>query len=98
MHKFRPKFLGTSNGLPTYYDPYEFEHTCLLNCDPPRDMDPLAADNEHIGPFFEAKKCVAVPFVAPNQFQSNNVAEKLASLIKEVQIFHALSAILLIWC
>lgn len=86
VHKFRPKFLGTSNGLPTYYDPYEFEHTCLLNCDPPRDMDPLAADNEHIGPFFEAKKCVAVPFVAPNQFQSNNVAEKLASLIKEIRV------------
>ncbi|KAH9730442.1 DExH-box ATP-dependent RNA helicase DExH8 [Citrus sinensis] len=86
VHRFRPKFLGTSNGLPTYYDPYEFEHTCLLNCDPPRDMDPLAADNEHLGPSFEAKKCVAVPFVAPNQFQSNNVAEKLASIIKEIRV------------
>lgn len=86
VHRFRPKFLGTSNGLPTYYDPYEFEHTCLLKSDPSQDMDPLDADSEHLGPSFETKKCVAVPFVASNQFQSNNVAEKLASLIKEIRV------------
>lgn len=84
VHRFRPKFLGTSDGLPTYYDPYEFEHTCLLKCEPHGDADALAADKEHVESSCKTKKCVALPFVASNQFQSNNVAEKFSSVIKEV--------------
>ncbi|KAL8100970.1 hypothetical protein AgCh_033010 [Apium graveolens] len=30
LHRFRPKFFVKSGGLPSYYDPYEFQHTCRL--------------------------------------------------------------------
>ncbi|XP_031261633.1 DExH-box ATP-dependent RNA helicase DExH8 [Pistacia vera] len=86
LHRFRPKFLGISNGLPTYYDPYEYDHKCLLKCQQHEDVDALAADNEPLEAACETRKCVAVPFVAPNQFQSNNVAEKLANVIKEIRV------------
>ncbi|TXG63430.1 hypothetical protein EZV62_010424 [Acer yangbiense] len=85
VHKFRPKFLGTSDGLPTYYDPYEYEHTCLLKSQPHEDTDTHVADDEHLEPSFETRKCVSVPFVACNHFQTNNVAEKLANVIKELR-------------
>jgi hypothetical protein len=85
VHRFRPKFLATSNGLPSYYDPYKFEHTCLLKCRPDGDTDAL--DDEHLELSNEIRKCVAVPFVASNHFQTNDVAENLATTIKEVSSF-----------
>lgn len=88
MHRFRPKFLATSNGLPSYYDPYEFEHTCLLECQPDGDTDAL--DDEHLEPSSEIRKCVAEPFVASNNFQTNDVVKNLATTIKEVSSFDSL--------
>ncbi|KAF3436447.1 hypothetical protein FNV43_RR23539 [Rhamnella rubrinervis] len=86
IHRFRPKFLGTSDGLPTYYDPYEFEHTCLLKCQLPGDTDALSVDDEQLEPSHDTKKCIAIPFVASNNFQSNAVAKKLATIIKEIKV------------
>uniref|UniRef100_A0A6N2NES8 Uncharacterized protein n=1 Tax=Salix viminalis TaxID=40686 RepID=A0A6N2NES8_SALVM len=59
LHRFRPKFLGTCNDLLTYYDSYEFKHTCLLKCQPKGDFDTVAVDDE---PSQETRKCFAVPF------------------------------------
>lgn len=84
LHRFRPKFLCISRGLPTYYDPYEYDHKCLLKCQQPEDADAFVADNNSLETACETRKCIAVPFVASNQFQSNNVAENLANVIREV--------------
>ncbi|XP_030948082.1 DExH-box ATP-dependent RNA helicase DExH8 [Quercus lobata] len=84
VHRFRPKFLATSNGLPSYYDPYEFEHTCLLQCQSDGDTDAL--DDEHLEPSSEIRKCVAEPFVASNNFQTNDVVKNLATTIKEIRV------------
>ncbi|XP_008235089.1 PREDICTED: DExH-box ATP-dependent RNA helicase DExH8 [Prunus mume] len=89
VHRYRPKFLSTSNGLPSYYDPYEFEHICLLTCQQPNeDTDALTTDDKHLEPSSETMKCVAVPFVAPNNFQNNDVARKLATIIKQIRVQH----------
>lgn len=85
MHKFRPKFLNISNGLPTYYDPYEYEHTCLLKCQPREVIDALDTDDGHLESEEESRKCIAVPFVPSKSFQSHVVSEKLENVIKEVQ-------------
>uniref|UniRef100_A0A803L9U4 RNA helicase n=1 Tax=Chenopodium quinoa TaxID=63459 RepID=A0A803L9U4_CHEQI len=82
LHQYRPKFLATSCGLPSYYDPYEFRHTCLLECKPIDDSDALLEDDE-------TKKCLATPFVFPHHFQSQSIAEKFATVIKEIRVQHA---------
>ncbi|TQE00359.1 hypothetical protein C1H46_014086 [Malus baccata] len=87
VHRFRPKFLSTSNGLPSYYDPYEFEHTCLLAYQEPKEAtDALSSADQHLEPSGETKKCISVPFVAPDTFQNNDVAEKLATIIKQIRV------------
>ncbi|GAV66945.1 DEAD domain-containing protein/Helicase_C domain-containing protein [Cephalotus follicularis] len=86
LHQFRPKFLGTSNGLPTYYYPYEFEHTCHLICQSNGDKDVLAVEDEHDAQSCELRKCVAAPFVASYHFRSNDMASKLANIVKEIRI------------
>lgn len=84
MHRFRPAFLATSNGLPSYYNPYEFEHTCLLQRQPDGDKNAHTVEDEHLEPSNEIRKCLAVPFVASNHFQGNDVVENFATAIKEV--------------
>ncbi|KAK3021051.1 hypothetical protein RJ639_047298 [Escallonia herrerae] len=79
LHRFRPKFLVNSDGVPTYYDPYEFEHTCLLKYE----QDEETSSFEHLDPCGEIRKCIALPFVDPAYFQMNEVAEKFATIIKE---------------
>ncbi|KAF8387857.1 hypothetical protein HHK36_026519 [Tetracentron sinense] len=86
VHRFRPKFLVTSDGLPSYYDPYEFKHTCLLQSRANEDTDALATADEHLDPVTETRKCLASPFVASNHFQGNDVAETLATIVKEIRI------------
>lgn len=86
MHRFRPKFLRASNGLPSYYSPYEFEHTCLLNCQPNGDGNVLTGDDEHPELTQETMECLSVPFVASTEFQKNDVAKKFANIIKEVHL------------
>lgn len=84
LHKFRPKFLGYSDGLPAYYDPYEFKHICHINCKAHGDRIVLTTEDEHFEPYPETNKCLAVPFVSSNHFHSKSVATKLANAIKEV--------------
>lgn len=85
VHRFRPKFLSTSNGLPSYYDPYEYEHTCILTYQQPNgDTDALDTSNRHLEPSGETTKCVAVPFVASDHFRKNDVAKKLTTIVKQV--------------
>ncbi|KAF2315428.1 hypothetical protein GH714_039204 [Hevea brasiliensis] len=84
LHRFRPRFLAKCDGLPTYYDPYEFGHVCLLKSHRNGDRV-VAADDEH-EPSNETKKCCAVPFVASGHFQTINVAEKLSIIVKEMRV------------
>ncbi|KAI7747707.1 hypothetical protein M8C21_018382, partial [Ambrosia artemisiifolia] len=85
VHRYRPNFLATSNGLPSYYEPYDFHHTCLLTVDHGDDSDPLATDDDS-NPIYETKKCIALPFVDANGFNKNEVAFRLANSIKEMRI------------
>ncbi|KAM7527062.1 hypothetical protein LguiB_030472 [Lonicera macranthoides] len=86
LHRFRPKFLVKSDGLPSYYEPYEFQHTCLLECEQNGYTNSLATEDELLGPFSETRKCVAAPFVDLNDFKMNEVAENMATVIKEIRM------------
>ncbi|CAK9175327.1 unnamed protein product [Ilex paraguariensis] len=88
LHGFRPKFLVTSDGLPSYYDPYEFQHICQLKWEQNEDEDVRSADEEDLESVDKTTKCVSMPFVAASHFQANVVAEKLACIIKEMRIQH----------
>lgn len=85
IHRFRPQFLSESDGLPSYYEPYEFQHTCLLTCQQDGDTDELATDNEHLE-LSETTKCISAPFVPSNYFKSCEVAETFAVVIKEIRV------------
>ncbi|GKU86845.1 hypothetical protein SLEP1_g1320 [Rubroshorea leprosula] len=89
VHRFRPKFLAESNGLPSYYYPYEFEHTCLLLCQPFGETELLAGDDEHLEQSLETRKCFARPFVASNHFKANDVVRKLSNTVKEIRTQYA---------
>ncbi|KNA11553.1 hypothetical protein SOVF_134020 [Spinacia oleracea] len=83
LHRYRPTFLATSCGFPSYYDdPYEFRHECLLECQPNEDLTALPEDEE-------TRKCLATPFVPPHHFRSQIIAEKFANVIKEIRVQHA---------
>lgn len=84
MHRYRPNFLATSNGGPSYYEPYEFQHTCLLAVEQNEDSDTLPTDDDFSNPICETKKCITLPFVGANGFNKSEVAFKLANSIKEV--------------
>lgn len=83
--------MGTSDGLPSYYDPYEFEHTCLVKCQTKEDLDALEVSDHHLEPSHETKKCIASPFVASDDFHKNDVAKTFAGIIKEVLAILAFS-------
>ncbi|WRX10709.1 Helicase [Theobroma cacao] len=89
VHCFRPNFLAASDGIPTYYSPYEFGHTCLLQCQPQGETDALSSSDEQLEQSFETRKCVAVPFVASDHFHTNDVAKNLANAIKEIRVQYA---------
>lgn len=95
IHRFRPNFLAASNGIPTYYSPYEFGHTCLLQCRPLGVTNALSSSDEQLEQSLESRKCVAVPFVDSDHFQSNDVAKTLANTIKEVlfSVYHCASSL-----
>ncbi|KAI8574747.1 hypothetical protein RHMOL_Rhmol01G0378000 [Rhododendron molle] len=85
IHRFRPQFLSESDGLPSYYEPYEFQHTCLLTCQQDGDRDELATDNEDLE-LSETTKCISAPFVPSNYFKSCEVAERFSIVIKEIRV------------
>ncbi|CAL5433371.1 unnamed protein product [Camellia sinensis] len=86
VHRFRPKFLATADGLPLYYEPYEFQHTCLLTCQQNGNTDTMAADDEHSELPNETRICNSVPLIPCSYFLSHEVAENLATIIKEVRV------------
>ncbi|KAL5713084.1 RNA helicase [Ranunculus cassubicifolius] len=86
IHRYRPSFLSRSNGLPTYYDPYEFEHTCLLESLQKGVMGENPASDEKLEKNLETRTCIALPFVDSHHFKAVSVAEKLAAIIKEIRI------------
>lgn len=74
------------DSFPSYYYPYEFQHKCLLECPPPNeDEDAAGLDDDQLNSFADSRKCVAVPFVAPNDFQTTTVADKLTAVVKEIR-------------
>uniref|UniRef100_A0A1J3G4S1 RNA helicase n=1 Tax=Noccaea caerulescens TaxID=107243 RepID=A0A1J3G4S1_NOCCA len=78
FHRFRPQFITSYDSLPTYYDPYEFNHTCYVECQPSEDED----NNQSP---LEVRKCVSVPYVPPNAFQADAIAKHMANIIKEIR-------------
>ncbi|KAL6978391.1 RNA helicase [Sarracenia purpurea var. burkii] len=86
IHQFRPKFLSESDGLPSYYEPCEFQHNCLLKCQQNGDIDTLATDDDDLESVQETTKCISMPLVPSNYFRSYEVAEKLATIIKEKRV------------
>ncbi|XP_028781898.1 DExH-box ATP-dependent RNA helicase DExH8-like [Neltuma alba] len=89
VHRFRPEFLSTSNALPSSTDPYQFKHTCLLEYQPDVHADVVAANEEGLSPSNESQKCTAAPYVASNHFYINDVAQKFATIIKEIRAQYA---------
>ncbi|KAK7268844.1 hypothetical protein RIF29_21553 [Crotalaria pallida] len=84
IHRFRPNFLSSFDGLPSYYDPYELKHECLFKCQLNGHIDVVAADEDALEPSSETKKCGVVPYVTSNNFRSYDVAQKFAATIKEI--------------
>ncbi|KAK3407431.1 hypothetical protein EUGRSUZ_K03485 [Eucalyptus grandis] len=91
LHRFRPNFLGTSEGFPSYNYPCDFQHKCLLECPPNEDEDEdenedaAGLDDGKLNSSADTRECVALPFVAPNDFQTKNVAGTLTTVVKEIK-------------
>ncbi|XP_071718956.1 DExH-box ATP-dependent RNA helicase DExH8-like [Rutidosis leptorrhynchoides] len=86
VHRYRPNFLSTSNGLPAYCEPYEFQHTCLLTIEHDEDSDTLATDYNLGNHITETKKCIALPFVDAYAFRKADVAFRFTNSIKEIRV------------
>jgi HrpA-like RNA helicase len=84
LHRFRPKFLATADGLPSYYQPYEFQHACLLYCEQYGEFDSLAPDEN-----INKGKCFSVPFADMDDFRMNEVSKNMATVIKEIRMQYA---------
>ncbi|XLS96581.1 hypothetical protein HN51_039320, partial [Arachis hypogaea] len=83
VHRLRPKFLSSFRGLPPYFDPYEYEHTCLVTCQGDGNIDGVSAYEEGIKATGETK-CASVPYVTSEEFHSYDVARMFTKIIKEV--------------
>ncbi|CAI9105432.1 OLC1v1004355C4 [Oldenlandia corymbosa var. corymbosa] len=86
LHRFRPKTLLNSNSLPLYYDTREYQHTCFLKDDQSEDEDTSYTNDNHLALDTGVKACAAVPFVSFNDFRTSEVAEKLATIVKEMRV------------
>ncbi|WOG83786.1 hypothetical protein DCAR_0102964 [Daucus carota subsp. sativus] len=87
LHRFRPNFLVKSGGLPSYYDPYEFQHACHLKCEHIElDGDVLDIyEDEHRDTVSKVQICTNEPFAVANSLPLDDVAVNLASIIKEIR-------------
>lgn len=83
LHRFRPSFLAKIE-IPCYFEPYAFKHTCILQSEPATDLDALTLEDENLDTVTR-RKCIALPYVAPDDFGAMSVSEKLKNLIKEVR-------------
>lgn len=73
-----------SNNIPVHFDPYHFQHSCLLKFIENNDANALAVEDEGLEHDNASRKCIAVPFVGPYDFHAYTVARKFESVIKEV--------------
>lgn len=87
LHRYRPAFLAKTE-TPCYFEPYAFKHTCILQPELATDLDALMLEDENFD-IVTRKKCIALPYVAPDDFGATSVSEKLKSLIKEVCFKHS---------
>lgn len=86
LHRYRPQILANSDGRPSYYDPYEFQHTCLLKFEQNEEYYDRLASEEERNAACRIGKCLALPFVGSDHFQMNEVARRFATSIKETMI------------
>ncbi|CAI0469713.1 unnamed protein product [Linum tenue] len=86
LHRFRPKFLSQCDGLPVYYEPHQYVHTCHPQCEPRRDAVFATAEDEHQEEFCEMEKCTGAPYVASDQFKTIEVARNFSNIVKEVRV------------
>lgn len=87
LHRFRPNFFVKSGGLPSYYDPYEFQHTCHLKCEHiDEDGDVLDLyEDEHPNIVNDVQICTNEPFAVANSFEMDEVAANMANIVKEIR-------------
>ncbi|XP_031497859.1 DExH-box ATP-dependent RNA helicase DExH8 isoform X2 [Nymphaea colorata] len=83
MHRYRPQFLAVTHEPPTYYEPHEFMHICLLQS---KHLDGVDAGPTISDLTSQSRKCVASPFVGSMDFCSSIVAEQLKKIVKEIRI------------
>lgn len=76
LHQFRPRFLGMCDILRSSYAPTQFQHSCVLKR--------LENGDDQSS---ESRTCVSLPYVASSYSRTNQVAGKLADVIKQVLIF-----------
>lgn len=72
-------FLQMADSLPSYYDPYDFKHTCLIQSES-HSIDSVNENPEST----DRSKCTSLPFVTSNDFQVSYISEEFVKLIKEV--------------
>ncbi|XP_022155283.1 DExH-box ATP-dependent RNA helicase DExH8 isoform X2 [Momordica charantia] len=78
LHQFRPKFLGMCDTLRSSYNPTQFQHSCILKC--------LGNGDDQSS---ESRTCVSQPYVGTSYAQTNQVAGKLADVIKQMKVMYA---------
>ncbi|XP_059298045.1 DExH-box ATP-dependent RNA helicase DExH8 isoform X1 [Lycium ferocissimum] len=80
FHRYRPQFLATSGGIPSYYNPNEYLHKCHIDGEQYLDMDHGLLEQGS-----EIRKCISVPFLGHNESLADKVAQNLASVVKEMR-------------
>ncbi|PHU13325.1 Zinc finger CCCH domain-containing protein 31 [Capsicum chinense] len=85
LHRYRPQFLATSGGIPSYYNPNEYQHTCHLDCEQHLDADALDMNHALLEQVSEIRKCISVPFLGYNESLAHKVAQNLANVVKEMR-------------
>ncbi|XP_042418975.1 zinc finger CCCH domain-containing protein 4-like isoform X1 [Zingiber officinale] len=84
LHRFRPAFLAKIE-IPCYLEPYTFKHTCILQSELATDLDALTLEDGNLDTATR-QQCIALPYVAPDDFGATSVSEKLKNLVKEMRM------------
>eukprot|EP01018_Ginkgo_biloba_P006189 Gb_19793 [translate_table: standard] len=85
MHRFRPMFLCQLKGPPSYYNDYEFKHTCFLSPGKNEDnLSMLSLDNE-ITDTTCTDICVQAPYVDPGSFNPSSMGKELTLFVEEIR-------------
>ena len=81
MHLYRPKFLTWSQGPPSYYSAYDFQHLCKFYPDESLLKNIILLEDEPIEAF---EKCDGSQFVTSGHFHRLEDIEMLRKLIGQV--------------